>query len=135
MDIQEIFNLDLDNQIKELKNGRNKTQPNIEKILKELDPKEHKVFDRTLRKDKVVKTSNGETRIEHVARVGIAMQKLIIKRSASFLFGNPVKLTTDKQSQNQEMIFNAIIDIFILVLYGNNCGCLFVEISFIIGLD
>ena len=95
--------------IAELKNGRNATEPNAAEYIAQLDPQGHDVNDPVKRRDKKVKVDlsdfdindeekkniktvtngDGETenfRIEPVARVALAIQKLIVKRAVAFTF-------------------------------------------------
>ena len=104
--------------IAELKNGRNATEPNAAEYIAQLDPQGHDVNDPVKRRDKKVKVDlsdfdindeekkniktvtngDGETenfRIEPVARVALAIQKLIVKRAVAFTFGNPVTLNAE----------------------------------------
>lgn len=111
MNLQEILQLAPTEQIKILKSGRGADLPNIEQIKKWLDPKQHAIFNPANRPDKLVKTDNGLTS-ESVARIGLALQKLIIKRAVSFLFGNPIQLNCDTQSDTQTKILQAIKLIF-----------------------
>lgn len=107
--------------ITELKK-RSTEQPTIAEYLKQWDPKQHAIFDQTERPDKVIKnqrtsTINGQPeeyieRIEKVARVAVAVQKLITKRSVAFIFGRPVKLTTPSLDDNQKKVLMAIEKIF-----------------------
>lgn len=111
MDIQEILQLAPSEQIKALKSGRGADLPNVEQIQKWLDPKKHAIFDTAKRADKMVKTDSGLSP-EPVARIGLALQKLIIKRAVSFLFGNPVQLNCETQTDTQTKILQAIQLIF-----------------------
>src|SRR5574344_1059348 len=110
--------------ISELKNGRNSTEPTAEEYLKDLDPKGHEVNDPIKRRDKKVKVdvedfdidaeeanvkqiTNGEGekesyRLEPVARIALAIQKLIVKRAVAFTFGNPVTLNAEPEKDNKE---------------------------------
>lgn len=109
MNLQEILQLPFSEQIKELKKGNRNID--IEKIKKQLDPNGHEVFDKTKRPDKMVKTDNGGTRPEPVARIGLPLQKLIINRAVSFLFGNPVEITANTENDTQIAILKAIKNI------------------------
>lgn len=89
-----------------LRKGRLTPAPDTETILKQWDPAKHDIFNPALRPDKTVYVptynEKGEetgttTRIEKVTRIAVAFQKLIVKRAASFLFGNPVKVTADDE--------------------------------------
>lgn len=64
----------------------------IDTYLKELDPKQSPVFDRALRPDKVIKNEEGNSTSIPVARIAIALQKLIVSRAAAFLVGNPIEI-------------------------------------------
>ena len=111
--------------IAELKNGRNATEPNAAEYIAQLDPKGHDVNDPVKRRDKKVKVDlsdfdindeekkniktvtngDGETenfRIEPVARVALAIQKLIVKRAVAFTFGNPVTLNAEPEEGTKE---------------------------------
>ncbi|NCB42905.1 MAG: phage portal protein [Clostridia bacterium] len=111
--------------IAELKNGRNTTEPEAEVYIKELSPKGHDVMNPAIRRDKKVKldptdldidtdeqqnvkvvtNGNGESenyRIEPVARVALAIQKLIVKRAVAFTFGNPVTLNAEPEEGSKE---------------------------------
>lgn len=115
MTIEEILLLDDTEKIKQLKNGRGSDLPDIEQIKKWLDPKGHKVFDKAIRPDKLVRTNtNGveSTKPEPVGRIGLALQKLIIKRAVAFLFGNPVNIIANTQTDTQNKILEAVKQIF-----------------------
>lgn len=81
-----------------------------ETIKKQWDVKGHKVFDEFKRPDKQIKDENGHIeRLEYVARIGLALQKLIVKRAASFAFGNPVNITAETDgNKTQEQILEAV---------------------------
>jgi hypothetical protein len=104
MTLQEVLQIDdVSKRIEAFKKGRITPQPEIGKIKKQWDPKEHEVITNTVdRPDKTVyytifEESNGvekkyeRSKIEKVARLALALQKIIVKRAVSFLFGNPVK--------------------------------------------
>ena len=93
----------------------------------ELDPMKHKVMSTIHRPDKWVKTDpanpnryesvmvNNEDSIsdredlrrEKVARVALALQRLIVKRAVSFTFGNPVYLNADAEDEDQKAVLKA----------------------------
>ena len=109
--------------IKKLRTGTDPL-PDTELIEKNLDPAKHDVMDKTKRKDKLVKIDENQTeiasyydenaeltgtyRIEPVARIALALQKLIVKRAVSFTFGNPVQLNFEPQDEKQKAVLNAI---------------------------
>lgn len=126
MDSKELYNLiaseDSNAAIAELKNGRNTTEPKTEEYVKQLDPTLHDVCDPVKRRDKIVKVdvenetsenlknimatpgydSETNTRPEPVARIALAIQKLIVKRAVAFTFGNAVGLTSDPTKGTKE---------------------------------
>lgn len=109
--------------IKKLRTGTDPL-PDTELIEKNLDPAKHDVMDKTKRKDKLVKIDENQTeiasyydenaeltgtyRIEPVARIALALQKLIVKRAVSFTFGNPIQLNFEPQDEKQKVVLNAI---------------------------
>lgn len=118
MELKDILLLENDlDKITELKK-RSTDQPDIKTYLKQWDPNEHDIFDTALRPDKniyseKVSSINGQPeqqldRTEKVARVAIAIQKLITKRSVAFLFGLPVKLQTGQLDESQKKVLLAI---------------------------
>lgn len=129
-DIQNAVNATTEKDvILELKSKRYIAQPDADEAVFALDPKKHKVFDPTIRKDKWVKDDNvmedgdnidvnGKERPgmhrEPVNRVGLAIQRLIINRAVSFIFGNPPKYTATTENDTQ----NEIIKAFHKVLSG-----------------
>lgn len=114
--------------VTELMNGRSKATPPVAMFAKELDPKEHDVMNPAIRRDKWVKVDpedlgdedasnvksvTGEDvdgkkakRRELVARIALAIQKLIVRRAVAFLFGNDVVLTAeaDEGSKEEEVL-------------------------------
>lgn len=78
--------------------------PDVDSYTEQWDPESHDVMNASLRPNKSVKYFNDEgvevTKIEAVARIAIAMQKIIVNRAVAFLFGNPVKITC--QDENDE---------------------------------
>ena len=111
--------------ISELKSRRYVEQPDVATAKKSLDPKLHDINNAILRPDKRVKVdteqdadsaqkvidTNGEstnTRIEKVARISLALQKLIIKRAVSFVFGNQVAYNATPDNDNQKVVLKAL---------------------------
>ncbi len=133
MKLSEILNLkDIDYSqsvkiINDLKAARNTEQPDIAVYKNQLDVKKHDVFNRALRPDKKVivdktqdedatqvtsQSNEKQYKIEHVARIGIALQKLIVKRAVSFAFGNPVELKAQtNNNQTQEQILKSVKEV------------------------
>jgi SPP1 family phage portal protein len=113
--------------ISSLKLGRPELGTDIVKAKDQLDPFKHEIFNPVTRPDKIVKVdpseasqdenvvnvtgSNGSqsgNRIERVARIALAIQKLIVKRAVSFIFGNPVTLDAQPENENQKSVLKAI---------------------------
>ncbi len=138
MTLQEIFSKKTSNEvISELKSRRFIPQPDVESAKKALNPDLHNINDPILRPDKRVKVdadndansaqkvidAGGEStnyKIEKVARIKLALQKLIIKRAVSFTFGNPVLYNSTPDNEQQLMIVKALSRI----LYDNKTNSL-----------
>lgn len=138
MTIEEIFKKATANDvISELKSCRFIPQPDVARAEKALDPKLHDINDPIIRKDKRVKvdaddeaesaqkiiTVDGEStnyRTERVARIAIAIQRLIINRAVSFCFGNPINYNATPLNDNEAMILHALNRI----LYDVKCNSL-----------
>ena len=106
MDIQELITQteSATELINKLQQGRNAPVYDKKKALSELIPKEHKVMNHALRPDKEVQTSqtdasgNPITKTVKVARISVGLQKLIVNRAVSFLFGNEPRLYSDQDN-------------------------------------
>jgi hypothetical protein len=132
MDVQELFRaqegetIDIGKVIQELKKGRLKTEPDVSASKEQLDPLQHQVFNKIKRPDKRVRidadelavsenvisvtagTEQAAFRMEPVARIALALQKLIVKRAVSFLFGNPVSLEVSTANESQANVKKAV---------------------------
>lgn len=92
--------------------------PNYEKLKKQWSPKEHDVFDPSLRPDKKVKRATGQKdsegkdvysdAIEKVNRISVPFQKIIVNRAVGFLLGNPVKVKRYASSELQETLASMV---------------------------
>ena len=138
MPIEEIFKKATANDvISELKSCRFIPQPDVERAEKALNPKLHDINDPVIRKDKRVKidaddeaesaqkiiTVDGERtnyRTEKVARIALAIQRLIINRAVSFCFGNPINYNATPTNDNEALILHALNRI----LYDVKCNSL-----------
>lgn len=117
--------------VAELRNGRITDLPKTLQYGKEIDPTAHAVMDKQKRPDKLVVTDSkaedyGEVinvnpnaevaregcRIEKVARISLALQKLIRDRAVSFTFGNPVTYNCTPADDAQAAILQAIKRVF-----------------------
>jgi len=132
MDIKDLL-LDTEQEqgklIAELKSKRDIADPETGTYKNQWNPLKHDVFDRIKRQDKKVKidpddpeyknnennvinVNGGESstgyRYEPVARVALAIQKLIVKRAVSFIFGNSVTLDSSAENDNQKAVLKAL---------------------------
>lgn len=115
MGIDDIFNKgSVKDVVDALKGGRSHKLPSIEDAERLLNPLKHDVCDKTKRPDKTLRVGSDdrvegepEVRVEKVARISLALQKLIIKRAASFLFGDDVKYTPDDVGDNVDLVMKA----------------------------
>jgi len=75
------------------------------KYLKQYNPKEHDVFDKGKRRDKFVKTDNGDD-VAYVNRLPIPLQQIIVNRAATFLTGNPIELEATPENETEQGLFD-----------------------------
>lgn len=124
MPLEELFkNASANDIIAELKSKRTTAQPDTQQAKKALDPKLHDINDPIIRPDKRVKIDNvaddadkvistgedfGNYRIEKVARIAVALQKLIIGRAAAFCFGNPVAYNATPETDGERIVLKAL---------------------------
>jgi len=115
--------------IEKLKKGKVVDGAAAEIAAKQLDPLQHDVFNRIKRPDKKVKIdpddpdfqptentvnvmggSDSPTgyRLEPVARVAIALQKLIVKRAVAFATARSVELNAEPEDKSQEDVLKAL---------------------------
>lgn len=118
--------LDINKLITELKSKRYIDQPDVGLFKKQIDPMQHDVMNPAIRKDKWVKADPADPnkfemvsvtegqeetqslRQEKVARIATALQKLIVKRDVSFIFGNPVELDCTPENDLQKKVLKAL---------------------------
>lgn len=117
----------IDDSLKALKAGRKGDLPKVNEITKQLDPEQHAVMDKNIRKDKPVKADEGETadagtkkvmhggqektvrmKWEKVSRVPLGYQRLIVSRAVAFFFGFPVNYVFNSEDKNQITVFEAL---------------------------
>jgi SPP1 family phage portal protein len=130
MNIKQLFTeSDINAIIEELKAGRNTDEPDINLYLSQIEPSKHNIFDKTQRPDKTVKVDVEETahslqnqtlpigyrggekemtKTVAVARIALAIQKLIVKRAVAFTFGNPVTLNAEPEGDDEEKVLKAV---------------------------
>lgn len=111
--------------IVKLKSGRPELKTETGKAQNQLDPYKHEIFNPITRPDKRVRidpddnisentiqvtgsTTQGGYRLEPVARIALAIQKLIVKRAVSFIFGNAVTLEAQPETDNEKSVLKAI---------------------------
>lgn len=97
--------------IDELKSGRNTSLPDITKHQDAINPLAHEIFNQAIRPDKLVVADDGRTTTEPVARIALALQKLIVRRASSFLFGNPVEIMLQSEEAAHKKVYDALIKI------------------------
>lgn len=117
----------IDDSLKALKEGRKGDLPKVDEITKQLDPEQHAVMDKNVRKDKQVKADEGETadagtkkvmhggqektvrmKWEKVSRVPLGYQRLIVSRAVAFFFGFPVNYIFNSEDKNQIIVSEAL---------------------------
>ena len=128
MNINEVITLAKNNAndaVSELKSHRYIEQPDTEAANKALNPKNHDINNEVLRPNKRVKVTDdtqGESaqkvisadgeqtnyRTEKVARIALAIQRLIINRAVSFCFGNPPLYNATPTNDQQAVIVKAL---------------------------
>lgn len=114
--------------VNELRNGRLEPSPAVSTNAAQYNPKLHDINDRVKRPDKMVvvdkdSTEYGEVknvnpnveltteqgfRLEPVARIALAIQKLIVKRAVAFTFGHPVTYTSDAETDAEKETLNRL---------------------------
>ncbi len=102
----EIKELTIDEQIKLIISKKN-TDKDIVEALKQIDPQGHNVKNKRLRKDKNIVTDAGPDTVK-VARIPLALQKLIVNRAASFLIGKPIQLTGALDNEQQAALMEMV---------------------------
>lgn len=93
-----------------------KKETDIEKLKKQWSVDDHAVCDTTKRQDRTVvyedpETGDPQQRMEPVARIPVPFQKTIVSKAVSFLFGNPVSVTAQVVSEQEQSAMNAIVKI------------------------
>ena len=129
MTIEELLQSeDISKVVSELRNGRLSVEPNTKEHVAQYDPKLHDINDTQKRPDKLVvidkdsdeygevknvnpnveQTTEQGFRIEPVARIALAIQKLIVKRAVAFTFGNPVTYGSNPEGEDEKALLKAI---------------------------
>ena len=129
---------DITGAINELRNGRTTPEPNAVQYAMQYDPQTHAINDPLKRPDKIVivdkdsdeygevkninpnaeETTEQGFRIEKVARIALAIQKLIVKRAVAFTFGNPVTYNANPKDEKEKALLNALKRVFYDVKEG-----------------
>jgi hypothetical protein len=110
--IEEILQLPVSDQISQLQQKKDIPDYNI--LRTQYDPEDHKVLQSLYRPGKSVRRSTGttdsygnevySTTTEEVNRIAAPFQRLIVERAVGFLLGNPVRLKSNADGQDQEDI-------------------------------
>lgn len=124
--------------VNELRNGRLEPTPATVNNTAQYDPALHDINDRLKRPDKLVivdkdsdeygevkninpnaeQTTEQGFRMERVARIALAIQKLIVKRAVAFTFGNPVTYSSDAEDDKDQEILQRLKRLFAAVKEG-----------------
>lgn len=104
--LKEVFSEGYDKVIDKVKSSLPAAPVSPTDAISQLDVKEHPVMKIASRPDKIkeVEDDDGKktTSTVFVARIPVPMQKLIVRRAASFLCGNPIKLDATTLDEAQE---------------------------------
>ncbi|MBO0947302.1 phage portal protein [Fibrella forsythiae] len=85
----------------------------IKEYIKQYNPKSHKIFDKREYPDRSIKDNDGQDITQKINRIGIPLQKVIVKKGASFLFGTPVDLSCETGTNKSfQQLLNAIKQIW-----------------------
>ena len=75
----------------------------------QLDPMKHKIFNKIYRPDKEVENDETKRKVKvPVARIPLALQKLIVERAVSFLFGFDPKIKAEPNGPVEEALLKAV---------------------------
>lgn len=110
-DINEVASGDNPSSIIEYLSSRAISPVDLNDVQKAWNPTEHDVFDKTKRKDKMVETDAGTIPVP-INRIGIPLQKLIVKSTVNFTFGNPVVLNAKPNGEQETSLLDAVTRIF-----------------------
>ena len=112
MKIEDILRLPAAEQITQLQ--QKKDIPDYATLKSQYDPDDHKVLQSLYRPQKAVRRATGTldsygnetytTEYEEVNRIAAPFQRLIVERAVGFLLGNPVKLKSDAEGEDQEQL-------------------------------
>lgn len=84
-----------------------KVSVDIANLQKQYEPTTHDITDKTKRPDKIV-TTDQSTSTVLVARLPVAFQKVIVKRAAAFLCGNPIELVATPATDLDKALLAAL---------------------------
>lgn len=92
----------------------------LKTFREQYSPNGHDTMSKVKRPDKAIKkpqlspTKDDPNRmvdidaVEKVNRLALPMQKIIVKRAVSFLFGNPVKINSEAKKEQEKQVLNAL---------------------------
>lgn len=107
--------VDLVNKVKSLA----KANPSIKEALEQYEPETHQVFDMVKRPKKIINKPSGkkdpktgedilQTSLEEVVRIGLPLQKLIVKRRAAFMNTGKISLEASPKDQSEQKLLNMV---------------------------
>lgn len=96
-----------------------RTLPDISKYRKQYDVHLHETLDPAKRPDKKIKNNDNQDDWVKVNRLAFPMQKLIVKRALSFLFGSPVKLLCEIEDVIKQANEKKVLDSVDQILFDN----------------
>ncbi len=76
--------------------------------LKQYDPLQHSVLDKSLRPDKLYTNERNEQVTAAVNRLALPLQKQIVQRAAAFLCGRPITLVAEPADEKQKQLLAAV---------------------------
>lgn len=79
----------------------------VDDIAKQLDPRQHAVWDKAKRPDKLKTNGDGSSSVVSVSRIAIPMQKRIVGLAASFLCGKPIEIISTPADSLQTDLLTA----------------------------
>lgn len=86
----------------------------LKTFREQYSPYGHETMSTIKRPNKQIKKPNPEDpektidATENVNRLALPMQKIIVKRAVSFLFGNPVKINSEAKKEQEKQVLNAL---------------------------
>lgn len=109
MELEQLINLSASfEDLKKAIEAEKAKDTDLQDLIDQYDPANHEIRDVTKRPDKTVDNQDGTTRVEKVARITVALQKLIVSRAAAFLCGNPIDLEATPEGEVEESLLEVL---------------------------